>query len=310
MNENRPSPIPIFANNSGNIASPSNAKLTDGYSSHSELPSAEYNYTMHELSNMISYLESAGIALYSDKISYFKDARVRSSTGDVHVSKNNDNLNHNPALDTAEEFWVNESKLLRDLKNYTDNTFLRKNETAVNADKLNGNDSSYFAKVGDGVPIGAIIMWGGLVSQIPKQWALCDGNDGRPDLVDKFVYGTNSDDSVKTTGGSADAIVVEHSHDASHGHNVGNTNSTGNHKHSVRVGRAGDNNGSWSNNEVGKANTSSYKGTISGAVSYAGTHSHNVVISSTKVTTSSSGTSAKDKNLPPYIKLAFIVKVE
>ena len=37
------------------------------------------------------------------------------------------------------------------------------------------------------IPRGAIIMWSG--SEIPPGWALCDGQNGTPDLRDKFVRG-------------------------------------------------------------------------------------------------------------------------
>lgn len=34
-----------------------------------------------------------------------------------------------------------------------------------------------------------ICIWAGAIVDIPAGWALCDGNDGRPDLRDKFVIG-------------------------------------------------------------------------------------------------------------------------
>lgn len=50
------------------------------------------------------------------------------------------------------------------------------------------------------VPVGAIIMWSGLVSQIPTGWALCDGKDGRPDLRSRFIVGY--DDRIYNPGGN------------------------------------------------------------------------------------------------------------
>ena len=65
-------------------------------------------------------------------------------------------------------------------------------------------------------------MWAGLVSTIPSGWALCDGQNGMPDLRNKFIIGSYLDDagSSKTTitgsptkqGGSKDSVVVNHSH--------------------------------------------------------------------------------------------------
>ena len=125
MSESRPTPLKIFASDSSNIEAPSEAKYTDGYSVKNELPSAEYNYILLKLSNMLRYVESVNITLYSDEISYDKDARVRGSNGDIYKSKNDDNLDNDPALDNAEDNWINESKLIRTLQKYVDDTFVK-----------------------------------------------------------------------------------------------------------------------------------------------------------------------------------------
>ena len=49
-------------------------------------------------------------------------------------------------------------------------------------------------KVGDSVvfptiPKGVIVAWSGSGSDIPDGWALCDGNGGRPNLIDRFIRG-------------------------------------------------------------------------------------------------------------------------
>jgi microcystin-dependent protein len=64
-----------------------------------------------------------------------------------------------------------------------------------------------------GTPIGAIVMWSGSIETIPLSWAFCDGQDGRPDLRDRFVVGAGNSYAVGATGGSADAVVVAHTHD-------------------------------------------------------------------------------------------------
>jgi hypothetical protein len=40
-----------------------------------------------------------------------------------------------------------------------------------------------------GVPQGGIIMWSGLIADIPDGYKLCDGTAGTPDLRDRFVRG-------------------------------------------------------------------------------------------------------------------------
>jgi len=45
------------------------------------------------------------------------------------------------------------------------------------------------------VPKGVIVMWSGTIATIPFGWALCDGNNGTTNLVDKFIVGAKQDDS-------------------------------------------------------------------------------------------------------------------
>lgn len=54
---------------------------------------------------------------------------------------------------------------------------------------------------GGGVPAGVIVIWSGTASDIPDGWALCDGQDGRPDLRDRFVLGGGGTHTVGETGG-------------------------------------------------------------------------------------------------------------
>ncbi len=49
-------------------------------------------------------------------------------------------------------------------------------------------------------PIGTIVIWSGTIDNIPSSWALCDGQDGRPDLRNKFVVGAGDRYTAGTTG--------------------------------------------------------------------------------------------------------------
>lgn len=42
------------------------------------------------------------------------------------------------------------------------------------------------------VPKGIIVIWSGSISDIPKGWALCDGNNGTPDLTRRFIVGAGN----------------------------------------------------------------------------------------------------------------------
>lgn len=60
---------------------------------------------------------------------------------------------------------------------------------------------------------GLIAIWIGLLANIPANWALCDGNAGRPNLLVKFVRGTTT--SIGDNGGN----TAVHAHTPSaHGH--------------------------------------------------------------------------------------------
>ena len=59
---------------------------------------------------------------------------------------------------------------------------------------------------------GMIIAWSGTVSDIPTGFVLCDGNNSTPDLRDRFIIGAGNNYNVDATGGSKDAVLVEHFH--------------------------------------------------------------------------------------------------
>ena len=56
----------------------------------------------------------------------------------------------------------------------------------------------------DGVPLGTIVMWSGKANTIPDGWQICDGNNGTPNLVGRFVIGRSSAYPLNTYGGSTD----------------------------------------------------------------------------------------------------------
>jgi len=71
---------------------------------------------------------------------------------------------------------------------------------------------------------GMIIIWSGSLGSVPAGWVLCDGTNSTPDLRNRFIVGAGSTYAVGATGGSADAIVVSHTHtiiDPGHVHGMG-----------------------------------------------------------------------------------------
>ena len=59
---------------------------------------------------------------------------------------------------------------------------------------------------------GMIIAWSGSVANIPTGFVLCNGSNNTPDLRDRFIIGAGNNYAVDATGGSKDAVLVEHFH--------------------------------------------------------------------------------------------------
>lgn len=68
---------------------------------------------------------------------------------------------------------------------------------------------------------GIIALWSGTVVDIPNGWALCDGNNGTPDLRNRFVIGAGDTYDPDDSGGAS-----THNHDFTgdgHTHGIPNT---------------------------------------------------------------------------------------
>ena len=64
---------------------------------------------------------------------------------------------------------------------------------------------------------GIITLWNGAVAAIPSGWKLCDGNNGTPDLRNRFVVGAGDTYAVGASGGSINHLHAftsnNHNHD-------------------------------------------------------------------------------------------------
>ena len=151
-------------------------------------------------------------------------------------------------------------------------------------------------------PVGTIVAWGGSAASIPSEYQLCDGSAAQtsalqavigpqnvPDLRDKFIIGASNSTGDSTypglsptaSGGSANAVLIAHSHGITPStvlsvQNIQNPTTLS----SSSSGTALDYNVSTSSSIVGQTST--------GANS-----------------TSQTGTNA---NLPPYYALCYIIK--
>lgn len=76
-------------------------------------------------------------------------------------------------------------------------------------------DGSWSDPGSSSLPAGLIVMWHGLIANIPSGWVLCDGANGTPDLRDRFVKGAGAAEEAGDTGGAATHTHADH---ASHTH--------------------------------------------------------------------------------------------
>lgn len=73
-------------------------------------------------------------------------------------------------------------------------------------------------------PSGTILLLSG--STVPSGWAICDGANGTPNLINKFVFGAKTDAELKTTGGNDTHIHLEPNTNLGGAHDHANTTAT------------------------------------------------------------------------------------
>ena len=161
---------------------------------------------------------------------------------------------------------------------------------------------SVFAGTTVDVPAGVILPWTDRGTNAPPGWVYCDGNNGTPDLRQKFVSGADGDFyPIGDTGGQHNVSLSEselpsHSHtlttstDNAHSHELGHGDST------INLSGSGAEVDEWTSagDDDGSEQTDS-----------AGEHQHTFTIDSEGNGT----TGAQFSNKPRRINVSFIQKV-
>ena len=154
------------------------------------------------------------------------------------------------------------------------------------------------------VPVGIISMWAGAVDAIPNGWYICDGANGTPDLIGRFIVGfdpDNDDNDYNAIGnkGGVKTVPLTEAQMPSHNHSA-STSYTGSHNHYVRVKK-----GVMDNSDNPGGGGEGARRTMDSGIDYnaktqdSGSHSHSVTVNS-------KGGGEAHENRPPYYTLAYI----
>jgi len=156
-------------------------------------------------------------------------------------------------------------------------------------DPVNNQDVATKNFVKNYLPIGTILMYNGIGwvdNSTILGWWKCDGNNGTPNLVNKFI---RSEASSSNEGGSDDAIVVQHNHGAS-------SANAGIHDHNIKTLSVA---GGYTGLDATVVENVAIAGLI---VDFSGEHNHNITVGN-------EGVSGVDKNIPTFYSLIFIMRV-
>lgn len=151
------------------------------------------------------------------------------------------------------------------------------------------------------LPVGSIIMFNGLSSEIPDGWHICDGTEGTPNLIGKFIKASNM--SGKTGGQSNIQILEEnmpeHTHTFTNNEIV--TSSAGAHTHTIN-GKYGK---SSSANDVNYLEIGPTTDLI--ITSQSGAHTHTIDMSNVQLSPQGGGKPIQFE--PLYYSLIYIMKI-
>lgn len=158
----------------------------------------------------------------------------------------------------------------------------------LNVNSINATNTVTAATfVGNGtIPLGGIIMWSGAVNAVPAGWALCNGQNGTPDLRDRFVVGAGLSYDKGAVGGANTHTLRVDQMPA--------------HSHTYKDGYFSD----WNPAGIGNDYVAS---TIQGGGS---TDFNAHYIWFRGMTTDAAGSGNPVDHRPPYYALAFIMRVQ
>ena len=155
----------------------------------------------------------------------------------------------------------------------------------ITASQISGNASNAL------IPEGVILMWSGVVNDIPNGWTLCDGTNGTPDLRGRFIVGAGGVYAPGNTGGQ-EQVTLNVNQMPSHSHPVNDPGHD--HQHLDRYRFGGSTHIAGVFPDIPESET---------------TEIRNTSPSPTGISINNNGGNQPHENRPPYYALVFIMKL-
>lgn len=134
------------------------------------------------------------------------DERIKANTTNIATNKTNISTNATNIAANASEITKLKSRVSTNETNISTNTTnIATNTTEIkNINEKITNIKTNITALQDAMPIGSIIMFNGKAEEIPSGWAICDGTNGTPNLINKFIKGSNI---AGSTGGASQVTL-------------------------------------------------------------------------------------------------------
>lgn len=123
------------------------------------------------------------------------DERIKTNATNIATNTTNITANTTEITKLKSRVTVNETNITNNTTNIAVNT-----EEIKNINEKITNIKTNITALQDAMPVGSIIMFNGKAEEIPSGWAICDGTNGTPNLIDRFILASTY---CGGTGGNA-----------------------------------------------------------------------------------------------------------
>lgn len=134
------------------------------------------------------------------------DERIKAN--ETNIKTNTTNITNNTTNITANTTEITKLKsrvTVNETNIKTNTTNIAANTTEIkNINEKITNIKTNITALQDAMPVGSIIMFNGKAEEIPSGWAICNGENGTPNLMDKFIKGSNI---AGSTGGASQVTL-------------------------------------------------------------------------------------------------------